>query len=75
MCLKEPDVLFNQDPYCAGCYVMTISSPSKSEMSSQKGHQRNRSFFRPIDKEEIKSMKKSFLSTTGRLIKKISKLF
>lgn len=76
MCLKEPEVLFNQDPYCASCYIMTISSPSKSEMSSQKGgHKRNRSYYRPIDKDEVRSMRKSFLSTAGRLIKKISKLF
>lgn len=74
-CQKESDVLFNQDPYCTACYLQTISSPAKSEMSSQKGHQKTKSFYRPIDKEELKNMKKSFLSSTGKLIKKISKLF
>lgn len=44
-------------------------------MSSQKGHQKTKAFFRPIDKEEVKNMKKSFLSNTGKLIKKISKVF
>lgn len=50
-CQKDSDVLFNQDPYCTTCYLQTISSPTKSEMSSQKGHHKTKSFYRPIDKE------------------------
>lgn len=72
-CQKEPDVLFNQEPYCTACYLLTISSPSKSEMSSSKGHNRHRSFYRPIDKSEF--LKKSFLSNSGKLIRKIQKMF
>ena len=29
-CQKDPTLLYNQDPYCTACYLMTVSSPTKS---------------------------------------------
>lgn len=77
-CHKDPTVLFNQQPYCTNCYLQSISSPLKSEISSikgsmtMKGRKNNNSYSRPIDKSEY--MKKSFLSSSGKLIRKIQKL-
>ena len=66
-------MLYNQQPYCTTCYLQSMSSPMKSEVSSIRGHGRNKSYYRPIDKSEY--MKKSFLSSSGKLIRKLQKLF
>lgn len=75
-CHKEPTILSNQQPYCTNCYLQSVSSPLKSEISSIKGsikgHTRNKSYYRPIDKSEY--LKKSFLSSSGKLIRKVQKL-